>query len=404
MRTFSAFVGAVSVAALALPTRAQDAPELRPLEIHGFVSQGAMLSTDNNYLTKSKRGSFEFAEVGINFTKPLTDELRAGLQLFARDLGPLGNYQPRVDFFYLDQQWSPELGLRVGRVKVPFGLYNEISDVDVARVPILLPQATYPTTSRDFFLAHTGLEFHGTLPLAGFLRYELYGGTTQLETQNRPGAPSEVVETETPYLAGGRLMWEPVEGLRIGGSAQLFNLTGTIFIDPEAAAQLPEEAEIPEDFDGFADFELPAILWTASLEWTHEEWLVAAEYGRWDLAIESDVRPLVIPGCKTPTCKNRFISERYYALASYRWSPRIQTSVYYSAQYADIDNRKGRQNYQHDAAATLRIDLNEFWLVKLEGHYLRGTAYLNPVLNDGTPKSELPDRWGLFLVKTTATF
>ena len=29
---------------------------------------------------------------------------------------------------------------------------------------------------------------------------------------------------------------------------------------------------------------------------------------------------------------------------------------------------------QHDVAATLRFDINSHWLVKLEGHYMTGTA------------------------------
>src|ERR1700753_3437607 len=82
-----------------------------PLEVHGFVSQGALLSTGNNYLARSKRGSFEFAEVGLNFTAQLTSRLRLGLQLFTQDLGPLGNYQARADWFYLDYRWRDWLGL-----------------------------------------------------------------------------------------------------------------------------------------------------------------------------------------------------------------------------------------------------------------------------------------------------
>src|SRR5262245_49671514 len=62
-------------------------PDPYALQIHGFISPGFMLSTGNNYLAKTRDGSFEFAETGINFTKPLTDELRLGVQLFARDLG-----------------------------------------------------------------------------------------------------------------------------------------------------------------------------------------------------------------------------------------------------------------------------------------------------------------------------
>src|SRR5262245_34093993 len=59
------------------------------LELHGFVSQGYLLSSGNNYLAETtERGSLEFSEVGLNFTAQLTDDLRAGVQLFAHDLGP----------------------------------------------------------------------------------------------------------------------------------------------------------------------------------------------------------------------------------------------------------------------------------------------------------------------------
>src|SRR4051794_10513728 len=73
--------------------RAQEAADSPPfVEIHGFVSQGFLVSSQNDYLAATKKGSFEMSEVGINFTKELTPDLRIGLQLFARDLGPLGNY------------------------------------------------------------------------------------------------------------------------------------------------------------------------------------------------------------------------------------------------------------------------------------------------------------------------
>ena len=62
------------------------------LQVHGFASQGALLTSDNNYLAHTERGSLEFTEAGINFTKPFGDDLSVGLQLFARDLGSTGSY------------------------------------------------------------------------------------------------------------------------------------------------------------------------------------------------------------------------------------------------------------------------------------------------------------------------
>jgi hypothetical protein len=107
-------------------------PSALPVEIHGFVGQGFIATTANNYLADSKRGSFEFSEVGINFSKQLTDRMRIGVQLFTHDLGPVGNYRTRFDWFYLDYRFWDWLGVRAGRTKLPFGLYNEsIVDVEI---------------------------------------------------------------------------------------------------------------------------------------------------------------------------------------------------------------------------------------------------------------------------------
>ncbi len=95
-------------------------PRLPPTQIHAFVSQGYFRSTRNNYLIdNSTHGSFEFTEVGINFTQLLTDELRTGIQLFSRQLGKDGDFRARMDWFYLDYHFADWLGLRAGRTKIP---------------------------------------------------------------------------------------------------------------------------------------------------------------------------------------------------------------------------------------------------------------------------------------------
>jgi hypothetical protein len=60
-------------------------------------------------------------------------------------------------------------------------------------------------------------------------------------------------------------------------------------------------------------------------------------------------------------------------------------------------------NYRHDVAATIRFQINPHWQLKLEGHYLRGTAELNRTLNE-LPPAQLTRDWGLFLAKTTVYF
>lgn len=393
---------AATLAMWSFGARAQEyaaTSDLRAFQVHGFVSQGFLVTTDNNYLARSSKGSFEFTEVGLNVTKPLTDKLRVGVQLFARDLGPIGNYSAKFDWFYLDYRFADWLGVRAGRVKLPFGLYNEINDADSARTFVLLPQSTYPVTSRDFLLAQTGVEVYGraAIPRAGALEYRIYGGTVFLENTPQPGSPYEVTDIHVPYLVGGRVMWEaPLDGLRAGGSLQWLRLDMDFRADSDLWMPLQMQGLLPADFDGAGKARIPATLWVASLEYAAHDLLLAAEYGRWHVDLESSV-PALIPA-------QDVVSERMYAMAAYRVSGWFQPGAYYSLLYADVDARKGRDAYTRDLAATLRFDLNNYWLLKLEGHYLVGTAVLNSRLNGGKPLDELEREWGLFMIKTTAYY
>lgn len=369
-----------------------------PLEIHGFVSQGFINTTANNYLAESERGSFEFAEAGINFTKGLTDELRVGIQLFAHELGPLGNYSPQFDWFYLDYRFRDWFGIRAGRTKLPFGLYNETNDIDAARVPVLLPQSLYPAHHRDFLLAQTGAEAYGNVALGevGTLEYRAYGGT--FHTQ--PGAPPPpgvtVSDVSVPYVFGGRLMWmTPVDGLQIGGTAQKLRIDADYHLSPELLSVFQAIGLVPADVMGVLETEFRVTLWVASLEYAANDFLFSLEYGRWIGEFDSRA-PLLLPP--------HVVNERYYGMVSYRVTPWFTPGIYYSAYYPNMEKRRGRENYQHDAALTLRYDLTANWLLKLESHYMKGTAGLEPSLNDGKERPDLSENWGVFLVKTTAYF
>ena len=364
------------------------------LEVHAFASQGFILTTSNNYLSDdTKHGSFQFSEVGINFTKNLTDKLRTGIQLFAQDLGPTGSYDAKVDWFYLDYRWQDWLGLRAGRIKIPFGLYNEVNDIDSARLPVLLPQAVYPVQNRNFLLAQTGAELYGyaRMHAAGALDYRMYAGTIFIDLSSMTGSPLTILSLNVPYVAGGRLLWEtPIEGLRLGGSFQALKLDFTVSRGGSSAG-----------------VELPAQLAVGSLEYAARDWLFAAEYSRWYTKLNSS-NDAVYPSATQPA------SERAYAMVAYRAAKWFQVGAYYSLFFPDVHNRDtpvlalhetdARAHQQHDVAATLRFDFNDHWLLKLEGHCMVGTAALTSSMNDNVPLGGLKETWGVFLAKTTAYF
>lgn len=356
------------------------------IEVHGFASQGFILTTANDYIdTNTTRGSFQFSEVGINFTKAfLEDKLRLGIQLFAQDLGPAGSFTAKMDWFYLDYHWQDWLSLRAGRIKIPYGFYNEVNDIDSARVPILLPQSIYPLQARNFLFAQNGVELHGfarSQPF-GAVEYRLYGGTIFIDPAIvvPPGSPVQL-QFQQSYVAGGRLFWEtPLEGLRVGGTVEAVHLDVTAFVGSTTTISLPNDT----------------LAWIASAEWVANDIALTAEYGRGHSA-QGTSNPMLQP----PISQT---SEGGYAMASYRASDWLQPAIYYSLLFPNVHQRGGQANYQHDAALTVRFDMNDHWLLKVEGHYMSGTAGLANPLRIGPLPSNADPRWGVFLVKTTGYF
>lgn len=356
------------------------------LSVHGFASQGFILTLKNDYLAEgTKHGSFEFSEVGINFTTNLTDKLRTGVQFFAQDLGPSGNFDAKIDWFYIDYRLKDWLGIRVGRLKIPYGLHNEIQDVDSARVPVLLPQSVYPLQTREILFAQTGAELYGFVRSRslGALDYRAFAGTIFLDADSlTPRGANLAFAFHVPYVAGGRLLWEtPLEGLRVGGSFEAVRLDATAFIPTLAPVKIRSDS----------------TSWIASAEYAASDLVLTAEYARSHSKQSSD-QPMVSPATDS-------LGERAYAMATYRVAAWLQPGAYYSVFFPDVYNRHGRENRQFDVAATLRFDINSYWLVKLEGHYMAGTAGLLNPLRINPPDISLADRyWGAFFVKTTAHF
>lgn len=378
---------ALAAALLAPPAAAAEldfGAGIPPVAIHGFVSPGFVVSFGNEYLAKSSEGTFEFVEVGLNFTVTPIEDLRIGVQLFARDLGRRGDYTPKADWFYLDYRFTDWLGIRAGRTKLPFGLLNEVNDIDQARVPVLLPQSIYPITNRDFLLAQTGVELYGYIALGesgGGLEYRAYGGTIFFDPDTS-SSTFDVDDLTVPYVAGGRLMWEtPVVGLRLGGSIQAIRL------DSELTVPGPQPVSLTADIE--------ALLWVVSLEAAIDNVNFQTEYSRWHVQTHSSDAALF------PEVE--ITSERAYALFAVRFDW-FTPGVTYSLLFPDVEDREGRAQRQHDVALTLRFDVNDYWLVKLEGHYMNGTAATEPSLNDDVPRTELDVHWGVLLLKTTAYF
>jgi hypothetical protein len=218
-------------------TGALRAQDLAGVEIHGFVTQGFVFSSNNNYLTmRSSAGSLQWTDGAVSLSDSLSDSLRVGIQLHMYQLGQLGRPNVQVDWASGDYKVSDHLGIGGGKVKTVLGLFNDAQDVDAVFLWTLLPQGVYPIDNESFFLAHIGGEVYGDLPLgrrAGALHYDGYAGQVTLDSNGgylKQLADAGLVFTTAPAgkTYGGDLRWAtPLTGLMFGSSANVEAVDGT---------------------------------------------------------------------------------------------------------------------------------------------------------------------------------
>jgi hypothetical protein len=92
-------------------------------------------------------------------------------------------------------------------------------------------------------------------------------------------------------------------------------------------------------------------------------------------------------------------------MVSFRATPWLQPTAYYALYFPDVSNRDGGSAFrQDDVTLSLRFDVMANWIVKLEGHYMSGTAGLTAPLSVTPPPTNPAEHWGVFLVKTTGYF
>jgi hypothetical protein len=377
---------------------------LDKVQIHGFVSEGGFVSTANDYIGASSRGTLKFFEAGINVTIEPTDRLRAGVQLVSRSVGTLSEELPRLDWALLEYRLQRWLGLRAGVTKIPLGLYNEYVDIDSARAAILMPQSLYPIRNRDALISHTGFSLFGNVGLgpAGELSYQAWVGVLAIPRSALELAGATLDSVDSHYATGGQLFWHPpvVEGLRLGASYMRAVIDFNLTLAADSVTQLVMAGALPAGHDGsLVISQDPTTFWVGSAEYLVGDWLFAAEYMR-ALKLQKASLPELIPMLDED-------SERFYLMVTYRLSSLLELGTYFSVVHADVNDRRGRSDsfeteaaaFQRDVAASVRLDVNEHWLWKLEGHFIDGFAELSASQNP-SPKR----RWGLFLLRTTVTF
>ncbi|HEY9247791.1 MAG TPA: hypothetical protein VIO38_01605 [Rariglobus sp.] len=346
------------------------AVDMGGVAIHGSVSATAAYSPDYNYLGDThNRLDLNQTELTVNGTKRFDNGLKAAAQLYAYEFDGFNDLT--VDFANLDYSFRQEIGVRVGRNKLPGGFYNEVQDLDQVRVFASLPLNFYPRAARSFGANYDGASVYGNIPggKAGSFDYQAYVGVMQPLDKDMPfmkGLGASKLDIQQVY--GVSLVWNtPVDGLRIG-----YTFQKSPEIDSQTGPAITEVDYQPQVF---------------SVEYTRGKWIATVEYKHADVGV--DVTNFPVPNSSST-------ENHTYAQLTYQATDRVGLGVYYC--YSDYSST----GVDKDAAFAASYAIQPWWLVKAEVHFMDGINQLGSA-GDSNPGAS-DNTWNYLVLKTTVSF
>jgi hypothetical protein len=366
------------------------------VQIHGFLTQGFFHTSDNNVYGQSDDGiSPGLTEIGLNMSYQPWDRLRFAAQGLYRRAGEVDGGSVRLDYGLADLTLfdydSGKIGLRGGRIKIPFGLYNETRDVAFTHPTILLPQGIYFDRSRSLLLSADGGSFYAEQRTSfGDFNFKLNVGLS----------PNDLDEIKTVVL-----------GKR---SAQ-----GNFDTKPAIATQLKYELNGGEYVFAVSYMDLefdfnPALGEPLRKSTTHiQPLLFSAQYNgeKFTLTGEYEYRWNSF-GNFAPYGGGKFVSESWYVEGSYRILPSLQATVRYDSFFMDANDKNGNGAaalgfprhvaFAQDWVFGLRWDITPSWMVRADYSRVHGTAWLPQADNPDTQK-DIQD-WDLYALQLSFKF
>ena len=295
---------------------------LSKLQVHAFLNQ-AWGKTDGNQIEGiPEDGTTNYRTLALQFRYAITldDILVVQLQNEARGESPLDEVRDEieVDWAFYEHRFNESTGLRLGRVRMPLGIYNEIRDVGTLLPFFEPPEGIYS----DGLFTQESLDgaafYHHLRPAEGWrLTLDGYYG----EWDRQLILPTDdVVDFSRADEGIGLQSWleTPVDGLRFGLGGLRYEVSGSLY-------NLNEEDT----------WEL-AI---ASLDGSFDRWMLRAEY--MDAGFEMFVEPLVFD-------QGRYVS--YYGQLGFRLSERWTLWAQYDVADAEMAGSR---------APTFDVDLLE---------------------------------------------
>ncbi len=365
-------------------------------QIHGFLTQGFYHSSDNNFYGDSDDGiSPGLTEIGLNFSYQAFDQLSFTAQGLYRRAGNLDRGSVRLDHAVADLNLlhyeNGHIGFRGGRIKIPFGLYNETRDVAFLNPSIIIPQGLYFDRSRSLLVSADGGSLYAEhrSPLGDFL-FKFNAGMPV-------GDHEELKSSILRGFGRGSFTAEPAFATQLSyewNAGQVILAVSymdfTVIYNPTV-----DDALSP------GKTEIKPLLFSA--QYNAELYSITAEYG---------IRENIFKGFGVSLPNRRSYTESWYIQGSYRVLSELELVLRYDTLSMNVDDRGGNgferlglpkhMGYAKDWMVGFRWDITSTLMVRAEYHRIHGTAWL--------PQADNPDRsltrqdWDLYALQFSFHF
>jgi hypothetical protein len=328
----------------ALPAAAQEAPATPPPEserklvIHGYLSQAFAVSDGYQVLGISSDGTFDYRTAALQFRATITPRDSFVIQFSQERLGESPVMQVRneidLDWIFYERELGAGIRLRVGKIRTPFGIYNEIRFVGPL-LPFFRPpdvfygEGSYVSSSisgaalsKSLFAAH---QFS--------LDADVYGGEWSFLQADR------ATRAKAKKGLGGQLWLNtPREGLRLGLAAHRSTWSNSLETPPGSRVQHKR--------------------WAASVDGNFKRFRLNAEF-------EKDTFPGVAVNA-------------VYALVSLHVTDKLSLNLLASQSHLKLELARFDEQRGRDYAAGVSYKFRPDLVAKVESHWPEGRDFEEP--------------------------
>jgi len=305
------------------------------ITIHGFLSQAYTKSDGHQILGISDQGSADYRSAALQLRADISPSDIFIVQLSHERLGksPVMSIKNDVelDWIFYEHRFGGS-AVKVGRVQIPFGIYNEVLDVGTVLPLYRPPRNFYGETA---YSAETvdGILLTHTVDLGrGWgLQGDVYFGDLQFPERNFTG---KYVLSHAHDTRGAEVWLDtPLSGVRVGAGA-----TG---------------------------YEINSVISPGS--WKAKHLSVSAERERFD--VHSEYKWVEIGTSQV---------ELAYAQAGFHFTDKLKLNVQEELGYIDTPGQP-RSRFDNDRAVGLNYAFNPGLVVKAEHHWTTGGFWLEDI-------------------------